>query len=65
MSSSGITVEYTEKGWLVNGTSTASTYSVFTLFEKELPAGTYTINGIVGASGNTFQIALQKNGATQ
>lgn len=62
----GITLSITNNGWLVNGTMESSyTSATFVIFEKDLPAGTYTINGISGASGTTYQTRLYYNGEAQ
>lgn len=57
----GITVAFTDEGMVVSGNST-SQYQFFTIFEKELPAGNYIINGIPGASYSTYAITVGKNG---
>lgn len=62
-SGGGITVEYTKNGWLVNGEVTSNSTS-FIIFNGNLPAGNYVINGITGASNTTYQLVLRKNGVT-
>jgi len=57
----GITLTFTDDGMVVSGNST-SQYQYFTIFEKELPAGTYTINGIIGSSYSTYTLSIAKNG---
>ena len=57
----GVSITYTDDGWLLNGTLTSS-YTYFIIYDKNLSAGTYTINGVSGASNNTYQLALYKNG---
>lgn len=57
----GATITYTDDGWLLNGTLTSS-YTYFIIYNKNLPAGTYTINGVSGSANNTYQLALYKNG---
>lgn len=56
----GATITYTDNGWLVNGTLTSASTN-FDIFNKELPPGTYTINGIIGSANNTFQVVIYKN----
>ena len=58
---SGITCTYSDKGWKLSGTSSAS-YSAFDIFSKTLSAGTYTINGLTNASNTTFQLRIYING---
>lgn len=56
----GITIEFIEEGMKVSGNST-SQYQYFTIFEKELPAGSYVINGIEGSSYSSYILAVYKN----
>jgi hypothetical protein len=59
---SQVTCTYTKKGWLLNGTYSGSgTYTSFNIFSQTLEAGTYSINGLNGASGSTFQLDVRKN----
>ena len=62
----GIKLSITNNGWLVDGTMESGyTSATFVLFEKQLPSGTYTINGISGSSGSTYQARLYYNGDAQ
>lgn len=56
----GITIEFIEEGMKVSGNST-NQYQYFTIFEKELPAGSYVINGIEGSSFSSYILAVYKN----
>lgn len=55
-------VEYKNGEWVING-ERASGSSNFIIFEETLPAGTYYINGIPGGAGDTFQLAIRKDGS--
>lgn len=59
--SNGVTCTYTEKGWLANGSVISGEASYFDIFEKELSAGIYVINGFPNNSGLTYQGVLYKN----
>ena len=60
-----VTVTITDKGWLVNGTVRQEYEQTdFTIFEKEISAGTYTINGLSGASASTYQLRLYMDGVS-
>ena len=56
-----VTCEYSNGGWLLNGLC-STTYTNFTIFSGRLEKGTYTINGITGASNTTYQLVIVKDG---
>ena len=56
----GITIEFIEEGMKVSG-NTTSQYQYFVIFEKELPAGDYVINGIQGSSFSSYILGVYKN----
>ena len=57
-----LVIEYTDKGWLLNGTlnSTITSTSIMRIGDSNqtLPAGTYVINGVQGASPSTYSLRL-------
>lgn len=59
----GVTFKNTDKGIQINGSTPSSTFMV--LYDGTLPSGEYTISGMdEGASANTYQIVIYKNGST-
>jgi hypothetical protein len=59
ISQNGVTITISDDGILANGTPSATTN--VEIFYGNLPKGTYTINGVSGASDSTYQISLVVN----
>ena len=53
----GLTLTFTENGFIVNGTSTKN-FDFFVISNLTLPSGSYILNGIQGSSGSTYQLVV-------